>query len=262
MYRYLKLYQQYMKLNFSALMAYRGNFYNDVLATLGWAIFHIVTMLILTNNVQEVFGWKTYELLILTGVHSIVMGIYHFTVSPNLNRVPNIIHYGQLDLLLVKPVDTQFQLSFRIVNYSALSRVVAGSLFVAYMLFVYHVNVTWMYIASFILLSFVGLILFYAIWYIVLTVTVWHSDLTNLPDVLYELGGMTKFPKEMYQGLRDYILFFLLPIVIIVSVPTRVLLKQGNPQDVLLLFTLAVGLLLVSRVFWHFALRFYTSASS
>ena len=260
--QYLRIYLSYMKLNLASLFVYRSNFVWDIIASLNWGIFHVVTMFLLTNNTQEIYGWKRHELLVLTGVFNVVIGFYHFVVSPNLHRIPQIIHFGQLDLLMVKPVDTQFQLSFRIVNYSALSRMIAGFIFILYLIQTYHIAIPPLAFVYFSLLSLVGLIVLYSIWYLVITITVWHSNLSNITDILYDLGGMTRFPKEMYRQLGDYALLLLLPLILIMSAPTKLLLQRPDWQEIAVILFFAPFLFIISRKFWFFALRYYTSASS
>lgn len=260
--RHIRLYREYLKLSFATFFEYRGNVLSESLSSLMWGVFHIISLLLISSGVKEIFGWKTYELLILVGVHSVIMGSYHAFITSNLYRMSLLIHHGDLDLLLLKPVDTQFQLSFRTINFPSVARVLAGALFVGYMLRLNRIYVPGVGLAGFVLLSLVAMVLLYAVWFLVLTVTVWYSNLYNITDLLSDLGGVTKFPKEMFRQLHEYVFLFLLPLLLVMTVPTKMLLGRPELGEIVVLVVSAACLFYLSRVFWRYALRSYTSASS
>lgn len=260
--KYLKLYISFIRLNFSKLLAYRGNFINSSFTSVLWAIFSVISILLLTNRSQSVFGWNRNELLILTGVYSIFIGLFHVIFTRNLEQLSRIVHRGQLDGILLKPVDTQFYLSCSIVNYSSLSRVIGAVIFVLVLLQNLHIQLDIVDIFKFVLLGIIGIIFLYASWYSIIAITIWQSHLFNLSDLLFHITDSAKYPSEMYSEFRYYITIFLLPISLIITLPTKALLNMLNLTDVAPLVMLAVVSLMISRVWGKYVLRFYTSASS
>jgi len=73
---------------------------------------------------------------------------------------------------------------------------------------------------------------------------------------------MGRYPVEMVRELRNFVLFFLLPFSLTVATPLKVFLRSALDGDVLLLVVISLVLFAASRMFWKFALRHYTSASS
>lgn len=260
--RYLKLYKALLVINFSKLAAYRGNFVNSSIVSLGWGIFSIASIVLLTNNTNQIFGWKRSELLILTGVYSIVAGMFHVLFSRNFERMAQTIFLGKLDPVLIKPVDSQFLLSFTNINYSSVPRVVAGGLFVWYLLYQNNISVFPVQTLYFILLAVMGLILLYSIWFTVMTITVKYPHLSNLTDLMFHVMDTAKYPLEMYRELQLYVMIFLVPLALVVSLPTKVLFQKASGGEIASLIALTVGFFVASRMLWKFALRFYTSASS
>lgn len=259
---YIRIYWTLMRLNFSALVAYRGNFINNMLSSVIWAIFSLLTIYLLTLNVTSMFGWKKEEILLLSGMYGIVIGIFHTLYSRNFSRFSRIIHLGELDVLLLKPVDTQFLMSYWIVNYTALLRVVVGITFVAYLVTTYHMHITAIAVLTSIVGIFIATLLLYAIWYIVMTSSIWFSNLYNLVDVLFQVTNISRFPQDMFRELSAYLFWFLLPLTFVITTPAKVLLLRASTGDVIGLVGFATLLFIASRKFWKFALRFYASASS
>ncbi|MBI3955899.1 ABC-2 family transporter protein [Candidatus Gottesmanbacteria bacterium] len=258
----LKLWFALIRINFSNFVIYRENFWGTAVVSLGWAVFSVISILLLTSNVTSIFGWSRVELLLLTGVYSVVAGLFHIFFTANFGHMPRIIHLGQLDGLLLKPVDSQFMLSVRYINFPTFPRVIAAIVFIFYLLSSNNIEVTiyeWIY---FIVLSLFGLLLFYSVWYVFMTILLWQSHLTNLTDLLFHVMDTAKYPKDMYENLSQYISIFLLPFVLTITLPTKVLLGRASFVDVSIIMVVSVCLFFFSKFFWRFALRYYTSASS
>lgn len=259
--RYVKIYNVLLRLNFYKLFAYRANFISSLIAHTVWGLFILVSMLLLTSQTASVAGWTRNELLILAGVYNTVFSVFYFFFSRNFGELSNTIHFGRLDGILAKPIDSQFLISCTYVGYTHLVRFVFGIVFLLIVLQQMQVTVTFMTVLTFILFLFVSVIIIYSLWLSVMTLTLWFSKLSNLVDLLYELNGIAKFPQEIYKGIGTVILFGLFPLTLIIVSPTKALLQKMLLGDMLLPVIFAVGLFWFARRFWQFALRSYTSAS-
>ncbi len=259
---YIHVYKRLMQLNFSALVAFRGNFINNLISSFIWAIFSLSTIYLLTLRVTSIFGWRREDILLFTGLYGVVIGFFHTIFSRNFSRFSRVIHHGELDILLLKPIDTQFLMSFWIINYTSLSRIPIGVLFVGYLLVSYHIPVAPFQILSSIFLVSLSIVLLYAIWYIVMTLTIWFTNLSNLVEILFQMTSIARYPQEVFRELSAYLFWFIMPLTFVISTPAKVLLQRANAYDLIGLFIFSITLLFLSRKFWKFALRFYTSASS
>jgi ABC-2 type transport system permease protein len=65
-----------------------------------------------------------------------------------------------------------------------------------------------------------------------------------------------------YPTSYRFFFTFVIPVAFLTTVPSETLLGRGEIIWMLGAGILAGSLLLASRIFWRFALRFYTSASS
>ena len=71
-----------------------------------------------------------------------------------------------------------------------------------------------------------------------------------------------KYPVSSYPGVMRFIFTFVVPVAFMTTVPAETLLGQVKPVWLLGAAAFAATLFIGSRMFWKFALRFYTSASS
>jgi ABC-2 type transport system permease protein len=260
--KYFRIYQTLLHLNLSSLVAYRVNFTTNLISSISWGVFSIFSVLLLTSKTDMVYGWKREEIILLTTTYSVLIGIFHTMFSKNFERFSRMILYGRLDSVLLKPIDSQFMISLWIINYTSLSRVILGLGLTFYFLHQLHIALSPVIVVSYVLLLVMSLILLYSIWFIVATLTIWFPRLSNVVEFMYHVSGMTRYPQQMYRQLTNFIFIFLLPITLIISTPTKVLLGKNIVQDVIGLIIFTIALFIFSRMFWKFALRYYTSASS
>ncbi len=260
--RYIRIYKTLLKLNYIRFTIYRIDFLNGLISSLLWAAFSIITIYALTSKSSSVFGWSREELFILIGVFNIMIGgLFRMYFSKNFDRFAQIIQRGELDGLLLKPLDSQFSLSFWYISFYGVVRVVAAVIFTFYMLQQTGIGLTFLTLLQFIALGFLGLTILYSLWFIVLTITIWHPDLNNLVETLYAVDTLTRYPPQILNEFKILIFYVLLPFTLVVSIPTKALLQKATFFDMSLIIIVAFGLLYFSRRFWKFALRYYTSAS-
>lgn len=250
-----------MKMNFSALVAYRANLINSMLGSIVWGSFHFVSMLLLTSRTREIFGWKREEIIMLTATFSILWGIFHILFTKNFQRMSRLMDLGQLDGFLLKPIDSQFLLSLSLTNFPGIFRLLLGIVAMYYIVATYNIQVSFINIIGYIFLLLCGLVLIYSIWFIMLTFTIWFAGLSNLLDFLYHISGIMRYPPEVFQNVKEFMLMSILPLLLIVSTPTKMLLHKNLSGDVLNLLLFTVLFFFISRKFWQYALRHYTSAS-
>ncbi|MCL4359875.1 ABC-2 family transporter protein [Patescibacteria group bacterium] len=260
--RYIRVYKKLLELNFSALLIYRAHFLNSLVSSVAWGLFSLFSIVLLTSKITVVFGWSRDELLLLNGLYGIIIGCYHVFFSRNFERFSTIIHFGQLDSILVKPIDSQFLLTFWLVGYATFSRVLIALAYTWYIAGILHIIPTVWNILPIAGIMIFSLLTLYSLWFIVITVTIWHTRLSNLTELMFSVTGAARYPAEMLHQLASYIFVFFLPFTLIINIPAKIFLSHARWQDAALLMGVAVGLFLVSRKFWRFALRFYTSASN
>jgi ABC-2 type transport system permease protein len=257
----LVIYKTLIQINFSQLLIFRSNAISSILSSIGWGILSISGMLLLTTKVQSIYGWNKNELLLLTGLYSVIIGIFYFLFARNFERLSANIVYGRLDGILLKPLDAQFSLSVWYMNFATIFRVFFASIFVGYIVYQSHIPVGLINVISFLVLLIFSITLMYSIWFIVLSLMIWFPRLSNLIDLLYSFNDTTRYPPEMYKRFHPFVFYFALPYTFVLVSPLKALLGKILFGDVAGLIICALSFFICSRIIWKFALRYYTSAS-
>ena len=85
---------------------------------------------------------------------------------------------------------------------------------------------------------------------------------TGTTEVLRTLLASGRYPLSAYPPALRFLFTFLLPVAFLTTVPVEILLGQMQAGALILGVLLATTFFALSRSFWLFALRHYTSASS
>jgi ABC-2 type transport system permease protein len=258
---YFKVYRMLLRLNLLKLFAYRANFYSSAVTHTVWSIFLIVAIALLTSKSSHVFGWTRNELLLMAGCYTVISSFFYFLFSRGFTDFSNIIHFGRLDSILIKPIDSQFLMTCSHASYTQICRFVIGAGFI---FFIFpHTEATFspLLILWFMLLTIFSVTIMYSFWLTLMTIAIWFTHLDNLKELLLQMNQISRFPQEMYKGASIFLFFALFPLTLVVVTPIKVLLQKASVNDIVWLVVCAISLFIISRKFWQFALRSYTSAS-
>ena len=119
-----------------------------------------------------------------------------------------------------------------------------------------------------ILLYLVALIFGVAVHYSIMlglaAVSFWIVRAQGLVYGYFNFLNIARYPDAIFPRLFRFIFGWIIPVVIIANIPARLLIKSfGQPGQLMLHLVIASTVIFwLSRVFWRFALRHYSSASS
>lgn len=260
--KYLLIYKTLLILNLDVFLEYRASLLMRLFSRLLYTTYHILTIVILTNVVSTFFGWTQYELLLLASTYSVFVGAYHLIISHNMIRLSELIYQGNLDFLLLKPVDSQFSVSFWLINYVDAIRVIVGILLTGFFLHNMHISISLFDIVQYVFFMILGLNILYSIWLLVITLTIFNPRLSNIVDLLFHITEISRYPGQMYQRVSASLFVLVFPFTLILIPGTRALLHGVTYTQTFQVVAASIVLTILARFFWKFALRSYTSASS
>jgi ABC-2 type transport system permease protein len=190
---------------------------------------------------------------------------------PNCANFSELIRTGDLDFALLKPIDTQFLVSFEKVDLAELTQVLMAGGLLWYALNRADVAITPGNVVLYLLLVGVGVAFFYCLMIVLASTSIWLGRNQGLYDFWFYITVFGRYPRDFYNRphpLAQFVWFgfsYLVPILLVITVPAQVLLGelQAHAWQIALigpLFTL-VGFLIARRIF-EWSLRHYRSASS
>jgi ABC-2 type transport system permease protein len=108
----------------------------------------------------------------------------------------------------------------------------------------------------------IGLALLYALWLFIMTFSFWLVQIDNLDVLFYSLFETARYPVAFFRGFARALLTFVFPVAFVTTFPAEALLGRADPRLLPVGLALAALALLASSLFWNYAVRHYSSASS
>lgn len=260
--KYLFFYKRLLIANWNALIEYRGDFVTQLISSLVFSLNHIIIVLLLTIKVPSVYGWSRVELLLLAATYNVFIGIFHTFISRNLDKIADDIYYGKLDYVLLKPIDSQLATVIWKINYVSLIRLLFGLVLTGYLIKSLHIVVTVHMVVVYFSAIVLSVFMLYSFWLPFISLMIFNPRLSNIVILLFNITNIARYPKEMYMRLPMYIFIPLLPLALILTTPTKILLQKFSNDLLWEFMFVTVVLGLFARFVWKYSLRYYTSASS
>ena len=244
----------------AAELEYRINFILAALTSLGNLSGSIFGLFLFYRTGYTFQGWRWEEALIVLGIFTLLQGFSSTFLAPNLNRIVDHVQKGTLDFVLLKPISSQFWLSIHTLSPWGLPDIIFGVILIGYAGGRLGITLS-DYLISTIPLLF-GLGSLYSLWFMLGATSIWFVKIYNVTEVLRGLLEAGRYPMVAYPIAYRFFFTFVVPVAFFTTVPAEAMLGRVQVGWIVGAGLLALGLLIVTRFFWSFALRFYTSASS
>jgi ABC-2 type transport system permease protein len=258
---YLRLWRRFIIAAFVRESAYRFNFAVSVGQGIIQVLLAMLTFVLLYQFTNMIAGWTSAEVLVLVGVYRMIDGWINVQIAPNMFALSETIRNGDLDLILLRPVQSQFLVSSRIIVLPELVNVVIGLALAVFAGLAAGVRWDALGIAEAVAFMVCGLVLIYAAWFGVATVALLVYE-NQLNVLFYSLFETARYPVTFFSAPVRTLLTFVVPVAFATTFPVEALLGRGNHPMLIIGIGLAVALLLGTHLFWNYALRRYGSASS
>ncbi len=258
--RYINILKLFWSTALAAELEYRLNFAIATLSSLGNLIGSLFGLFLFYRTGYTFEGWNWEEALVVLGIFTLLQGFSATFLVPNLSRIVEHVQEGTLDFVLLKPVSSQFWLSSRTISPWGFPEIVFSGILIGF-------AGTRLQFTAFDYLQsampiFFAMVSLYSIWFILGATSIWFVKIYNVTEVLRGLMEAGRFPMVAYPATYRFFFTFVIPVAFLTTVPAEAMLGRSQPIWIVGSGILAFGLLLASGIFWRFALRFYTSASS
>ncbi len=270
---YLRVLMTFLRNSLVREMTFRANFVIQVITRAFWFFAQVTLFEIIYGNVDAINGWSREEYFAFMATGMLINAIVETLFMPNCANFSELIRTGNLDFALLKPIDTQFLISFEKVNLAMLNQVVLAMGLLIYALVRIGEPVTLMQVGIYLLYVLIAVAFFYSLMITLASTSVWFGRNQGLYDFWFYITIFARYPRSIYGGTKanvvegaDILQFaftYIAPILLVVTVPARALVKTVEQPEFFAVAALAavIGLWL-SRQAFKLALRSYRSASS
>jgi ABC-2 type transport system permease protein len=252
----------FLKVGVMNELQYRVNFVVQLLQSAITLVAALAVLALVYSQTDELNGWSQSELLCLTGIQILMLGVIRMFVEPNMSRVIDEVREGTLDYALTKPEDAQVLASVREIRIWQIVDVVSGLIVLGFGLSRITTEVGLLDALGFGIAFLLGGVMIYCFWLIVATGAFWVVNMWHVAELFDGLFQTGRWPVGIYPGWLRISVTFLVPVAFAVTVPAEALTSRLDWQTLLLAAVFAVVLFAGTRWFWRFGLRRYSGASA
>lgn len=261
--RYLKIYGALWQNSVVREMGFKTNFLLWIFVELLWFALQLCFIAVIYQHTDRIVDWTKWQVVLLMGVSHFVQQLFTATFLTNCVQISEHIRTGRMDFLLLLPINTRFLVSLRQVDLGAYVNAASAIAVIIYAGIQLQLSPTFAQIVSFLLMCLAGLLIHYALMFLLAVSSFWTVKAQGIVWGYYNLFNIARLPDSAFRGGFKAVFTFVLPMLLVSNVPAKILInKLSSPLDMLLLVVMSAALLLVSEAVWRFSLRHYTSASS
>ena len=260
--RYLSLWLSFFNNSLTRDMEFKANFIGGLIVDIIFYSIQFFFFSIIYSYVDALGVFTREDVMIFLVITFLADTFYMFFFSGNLFNLNRWMVRGDLDYFLLKPVESQFMVSFRYVKSYALISVVILVTMLTTLILNYSQPIGILNVVSFIISFLMGTVLWYGVDFIISSSCFWFKNFSVSGWLSHEIIKFSTRPDSIYTGILRKMLFSIVPMIFIASIPTRTLLYGPNIQYLSGQFLMAMIFLYLTRIIWKRGLLRYESASS
>jgi ABC-2 type transport system permease protein len=223
----------------------------------------VVPVLVVTSAVGGsggINGWSPTLMIAVAGCFQIAMSLLNTAIVPNLMRINGYVQRGELDGVLIRPIDPQWFTFFRWIRPASLTGALGGALLVGVGLHNQEINLVAALLA--VLWFSCGCGLVAMLWANLSYLAFWLEAADFIHDLVGETLTAGRYPVAFFPSIVRATMIFVVPIGVATTLPIQAL-TDGVPAPLGAgLIVLTLGVAVLTRLHWRLALRRYASASS
>ena len=261
--RHLRLFVLYFAQYAKVRLAYKADFFIAFFSSMAATVLGFGFVLVLFSKIPQLQGWSFYEILFLYAFSLIPLGFFN-VVSWNLYEFGDIyIIQGRFDRILLRPVDTLFQVIFEKFRIESLQEVVTGLLVIAICNRRLHLVWPLTDYLWFALMVACGATIYLSVFLSLTAVSFWFEDRVGIVPPVFNMLTFGRYPLTIYNVFIQFMLSWIIPFGFASFYPTTHFLKRDAFASYFHLVPLvAAGFSTLAVLVWNRGVRNYSSTGS
>ena len=264
--KYLRLLGSLARFTLARELSFRGNFLVKVSVEVIWLGIMLAFYQTIFARTKTLASWSQDEFLFFVGCYFALNGLIEMLFLENCNDFAELVRTGDLDFLLLRPIDEQFLITCRKVDWATAPNVLMGFVVMGISLSKLHWQFDPVRVLTFLTTFACGTAIAYSFMLVLTAFSVWLVRNQSLMEMWWLFSSLARYPKEIFMGSRaeplGFLFTFILPILLVANVPSNAMVRSLDPPMVAFTLVATAALLWGSRKFFQHALRSYRSASS
>ena len=246
----------------AAAAEYRTDLVVGVLSATFWLGFAIAPVLVLFEHVDTAQGWTRSQLLLVQAVWTAIDAVVWMFLVPNLGRWSDDVRSGQLDMILLKPVDSLTIASIGSLNVQNIPKLVLA-FGLGVVAFATNDGDGWSAPALLAgaAATVFGLVIIWSFG-VLASVKAITSVRFDATFALHTGHNLARVPTPFYGTAVRFVLTVIVPVAFLTTIPVEVLTGSASLWLAVVAGGVAALMTVIARGAWSHQVRRYSGAAS
>ena len=261
--RHLRLFALYFAQYTKVRLAYKADFFIAFFSSMTATLLAFGFVLVLFSKIPQLQGWSFNEILFLYAFSLVPLGLFN-VVSWNLYEFGDLyVIQGRFDRILLRPVNTLFQVLFEKFRIESLQEAVTGMALIVICLRRMHLAWYFWDTLWFPFMVVCGALIYLSVFLMLTAVSFWFEDRVGIVPPVFNMLTFGRYPLTIYNVFIQFMLSWIIPFAFASFYPTTHFLRRQSfasyfrlvPIVAAVFFTLAVWV-------WNRGVDNYSSTGS
>ncbi|MFC3032911.1 ABC-2 family transporter protein [Pseudoalteromonas fenneropenaei] len=259
--KHLKLYLFLLKLNAARQLEYRTNLLLGLLVESGYLVVKLIYAYVVHDTGVHIAGFAPQTLYLFIGTFILMTAFFVSMLQFNIMAFDRLITEGDFDLMLTKPVSTQFLATLRYAEtWMVLPNVLVGAGLIAYGWSASGIALSLGNLGLYLLYMVMGVITMYGIFTLPMLLAFKFKHISSFHALVWGLWDFNNLPHRIFPSSLQMLGTFLLPIFLITNYSPLAILSQLTTTE-MVWGIIAPILIFTANLFgWKLVAKHYESA--
>lgn len=249
------------KSNFQTQLLTRSSAFLFIVSKLLNFAFTLLTVLAIFTTTKTLNGYTLSESIVFVLVYGLGESLIGFLFRAIYFFRPILVR-GDFDLDLLRPLPSFFRPLLSSPDFLDFFALIVQILVSLYVFLKFNIQFQLINIFIFLLYLLLTIFVAFSIDLIISAICVLTTEVDNLVWLFRSVYRAGVVPTDIYYGAFRFLLDYIIPITLMVTLPSKALLGLLTPLSLIYTFLVSVSFFFFSWFFWRFSLRQYQSASS
>lgn len=261
--KHFRIYCLLIKINAMRQLEYRFNIFLSVLVELGYMAVKLIYTYIIHDTGVHIAGMPPDTIYIFIGTFMLMTVFFVSMLQFNIIAFDKQIINGDFDLLLTKPVSSQFLATLRYVEtWISVPNIVAGLGLIIYGWSRSGIDANLLNVGGFIVYLLAGVVTMYCIFTLPLMLAFKYKNIDAIHSLLWAMWDFNNLPYKIYGPSLRLFGVAIIPLFLITNYSPLMALGKLSAIEMIWGLLAPVLLLIITRICWIRSVKYYESASS
>ncbi|UFJ41290.1 ABC-2 family transporter protein [Brevibacillus humidisoli] len=258
----LRLFTDYLSQYFKTRLAYRADFFGELVSNLIFELINLVFIIVVFQHVPLMKDWSRDEIIFVYGYFLIPYALFSMFFSFwDFNE--RYIIRGEMDRILTRPVYNLAQVSLESIAPDRIFGVISGLIIMGYATIKLELSFAWYDLFLFIGLVISSVLIYAGVYTAIAAISFFSDSRTGISPMIWNIQNYGRYPVDVYNGVIRFILTWILPFAFVGFYPSAYFLRKEEWYTYTLLTpVMGIAFFALGLFIWNWGIKRYQGAGS